>query len=95
MPVWRTIKSSSFIYFSIDNIDYKFNFKENAALCDEISEHQDRLIIVREESKFLAKKLKIFEPECNYIVYEYLGEIGFIIFKIYYLYAVYVSIAQC
>ncbi|NP_001156128.1 transforming growth factor beta regulator 1-like [Acyrthosiphon pisum] len=38
---------------------------ENAALCDEISQNQEKLLIVREECKFLTKKLNIFEPQLD------------------------------
>lgn len=40
-----------------------FNFQENAAICDEIAETQQKLIVVQEECKFLMKKLKSFEPK--------------------------------
>ncbi|XP_050420627.1 transforming growth factor beta regulator 1 [Adelges cooleyi] len=36
---------------------------ENAALCDEIARVQENLLIVREECKFLVKKVKQFEPQ--------------------------------
>ncbi|KAL5238442.1 hypothetical protein ACI65C_005852 [Semiaphis heraclei] len=42
---------------------------ENAAICDEISRNQEKLLIVREECKFLAKKLKIFEPQLDISTY--------------------------
>lgn len=38
---------------------------ENAAICDEISLTQEKILIVREECKFLTKKLKIFEPQLD------------------------------
>lgn len=37
-------------------------FKENAAICDDISHTQQKLLVAREECKFLMKKLKPFEP---------------------------------
>lgn len=46
-------------------------FQENAAICDEISYTQEKLLIVREECKFLMKKLKPFESQLgNYILYD-------------------------
>ncbi|XP_050529712.1 transforming growth factor beta regulator 1 isoform X2 [Daktulosphaira vitifoliae] len=36
---------------------------ENASVCDEISHIQEKLLIVREECKFLIKKMKQFEPQ--------------------------------
>lgn len=36
-------------------------FQQNAAICDEISQTQEKLLIVREECKFLTKKLNVFE----------------------------------
>ncbi|CAI6355645.1 unnamed protein product [Macrosiphum euphorbiae] len=35
---------------------------ENAAICDEISRNQEKLIMAREELKFLTKKLNGYEP---------------------------------
>lgn len=32
-------------------------------ICDEIAQTQEKLLIVREECKFLMKKLKPFEPQ--------------------------------
>ncbi|VVC34579.1 Hypothetical protein CINCED_3A007566, partial [Cinara cedri] len=45
----------------------KNNVFENAAICDEISCTQEKLIIVQEECKFLMKKLKSFETQIGII----------------------------
>lgn len=46
--------------YKTEGINY---FQENAALCDEVAKIQESILIVKEERKFLLRKLLEYEHE--------------------------------
>lgn len=48
----------------LQNFDV-FCFQENAALCDQVAQVQENILIAKEERRFLLKKLYQFEPHSD------------------------------
>lgn len=74
----KTAREPSKYKMKLDNLKQQireFVF-ENAALCDEISEIQEEIIIRSEERKFLLRKLCQYEPQTEMEV-EALSKSGF------------------
>lgn len=46
-------------------------FQENAALCDEVAKIQESILIVKEERKFLLRKLLEYEHEADNMSHTY------------------------
>lgn len=45
--------------------NHKIIFQENAALCDQVAQVQENILVVKEERRFLLKKLYQFEPHSD------------------------------
>lgn len=49
-------------------------FQENAALCDEVAKIQENIQIVKEERRFLLRKLLEYEKEADMVISYYSQE---------------------